>query len=212
VRKGKFNSGDFDNVIRFFGQAGDHLIRLAPLIRPLVQREWTSQVARFNQLPEAELDQFLFGTRREAIAQLREPLVELQDGRCFYCCARLRGRTEVDHFVPWSRHPDDGLDNLVAAHGACNGRKRDHLASADHVDHWVSRLCKKTGDLAEIAGAVRWGRQPERTLGVASAIYLRLPPDARLWQRGERFVPVDVDRLRRAFETAFRCLSEPASP
>jgi hypothetical protein len=36
VRRGEFNSDAFDNQVRFVGEAGDHLVRLAPLIRPLV--------------------------------------------------------------------------------------------------------------------------------------------------------------------------------
>jgi len=198
VRRGEFNSGDFDNVIRFVGDAGDHLVRLAPLIRPLVQREWAALVARFNQLPEAELERFLFGARREAIAHLAGPLGELQAGRCFYCAAKLSARAAVDHFVPWSRHPDDGLDNLVVAHAPCNGEKRDHLAAAEHVERWAERMQRQEGDLGTIAAVTRWQREPERTLGVARSIYLRLPASARLWQLEDRFVPADAPRLRRA--------------
>lgn len=198
VRRGEFGADDFDNVIRFVGDAGDHLVRLAPLIRPLVQREWAALVARFNALPEAELERFLFGAKREAIAHLAGPLGELQAGRCFYCGGRLRAAVAVDHFVPWSRHPDDGLDNLVAAHAPCNGEKRDHLAAAEHVERWRERMERQADDLGAIATSARWQREPERTLGVARSIYLRLPSSARLWQGEDRFVAADSGRLRRA--------------
>ena len=197
VRRGDWAGPAFDNVIRFVGDAGDHLVRLAPLIRPLVQREWAALVARFNELPEAELERFLFGARREAIAHLAAPLGELQDGRCFYCEAKLGPRVAVDHFVPWSRHPDDGLDNLVVAHAPCNGEQRDHLAAAEHVERWTERM-RRADDLGAIAAATRWPRELERTLGVARSIYLRLPASARLWQGQGRFVAVDAGRLRRA--------------
>ena len=39
----------------------------------------------------------------------------LQGGRCFYCEDALRGPTDVDHFIPWARYPDNGLDNLEGA-------------------------------------------------------------------------------------------------
>jgi 5-methylcytosine-specific restriction endonuclease McrA len=198
VRRGDFSSDDFDNMIRFVGEAGDHLVRLAPLIRPLVQREWARLVAQFNRLPEAELERFLFGAKREAIAHLAGPLGELQDGRCFYCAERLGARVAVDHFVPWSRHPDDGLDNLVVAHAPCNGEKRDHLAAAEHVERWAERMRRQADELGRIATATPWQREPERTLGVARSIYLRLPARARLWQLEDRFVPADTGRLRRA--------------
>jgi hypothetical protein len=199
VRRGDFNTAHFDNLIRFVGDAGDHLVRLAPLIRPLVQREWAGLVAHFNQLPEAELERFLFGASREALAHLAAPLRELQGNACFYCRGRLERSVQVDHFIPWSRHPDDRLDNLVAAHSRCNSHKRDHLAAPEHVDEWIERLRTRGEDLQAIAAETGWPREPERTRGVARAIYLRLPSRARLWRPDGDFVAVDAARLRRAF-------------
>jgi 5-methylcytosine-specific restriction endonuclease McrA len=199
VRRGEFTSDNFDNQIRFIGEAGDHLVRLAPLIRPLVQREWATLVAQFNDFPEAELERFLFGAKREAIAHLAAPLRELQGNSCFYCGTRLSDGAQVDHFVPWSRHPDDGLDNLVAAHSRCNARKSDHLAATEHVEEWTSRMRGRSADLEAVADEARWPREPQRTLAVARSIYLRLPTGARLWQLDRHFVPVDALRLRRAF-------------
>lgn len=155
VRLGEFNSDNFDNLIRFVGNAGDHLMRLAPLIRPLVQREWAALVARFNHLSEAELERFLFGAKREALAHLAAPLRELQGNGCFYCRTMIRDGAQVDHFIPWSRYPDDGLDNLVAAHPRCNGEKRDHLAAAEHVEEWTNRMRMCAAELEAIAAETR---------------------------------------------------------
>ncbi len=41
----------FNNLIRFVGDAGDHLVRPSGLLRPLIHREWSDLVARFNCLP-----------------------------------------------------------------------------------------------------------------------------------------------------------------
>ena len=41
-----------------------------------------------------------------------------------------------------------------------------------------------------------WSEEPDRTASVARGIYLRLPPDARLWLRRREFV--DPDRVRLA--------------
>src|SRR5687767_6348863 len=101
--------------------------------------------------------------------------------------------------MPWSRHPDDGLDNLVAAHSQCNSHKRDHLASAEHVEEWIERTRSRDTDLEAITTETRWQRDPARTGGVARAIYLRLPSRARLWRLAHDFVPVDSLRLRKAF-------------
>ena len=195
IRRSAFRSSHFDNAIRFIGSAGNDLVRLAPFLRPLVQREWAGLVARVNGLPEATLEQFLFGSRREAVAHLATPLLQLQDGGCFYCGKRIGGKRQVDHFVPWSRHPDDGLDNLVVAHGSCNGAKSDHLAAPEHVERWAQRTRDCKVELGQIADSAQWPYQPSRTLGIARSIYLRLPPSARLWRIKTDFVAVDDTRL-----------------
>ena len=201
VRRSTFRSSDFDNAIRFIGNAGDDLVRLAPFVRPLVQREWAGLVARVNRLDESKLEQFLFGARREAIAHLATDLLELQGGTCFYCGKRIRGRRQVDHFVPWSRHPDDGLGNLVVTDASCNGAKRDHLAAAGHVERWAERNRQREVELAQIADLEEWSHRPLRTLNVARSIYLRLPTIARLWRIERQFVAVDAPRLRSVLGT-----------
>jgi len=107
----------------------------------------------------------------------------------------------VDHFIPWSRYPDDGLENLVVAHARCNAKKRDFLAAAAHVGRWRARTrfgSPVSAELDRVAEANGWTRHPERTLGVARALYLRLPEDARLWLRGEEFVIADRPALEAA--------------
>ena len=50
--------------------------------------------------------------------------------RCFYCeglGCQTRRHAQVDHFVPWSRYPDDGLDNFVAADKRCVADKSSSL-------------------------------------------------------------------------------------
>jgi hypothetical protein len=89
--------------VRFRLGAADHLIRLAPLIRPLVELHWTRMVAALNSLglEEEHLQSHLFGSERIAFPiALRRGLADLQGGRCFYCGALLSGRTEIDHFLP----------------------------------------------------------------------------------------------------------------
>lgn len=107
--------------------------------------------------------------------------------------------------MPWARYPDDGLDNLVIAHDRCNAAKSDSLAASEHVARWAARLDAGSPSgqrLADIAATRRWEQHPARTLGVARAIYLGLPDDARLWRRGKEFVGVDRDTLTRVLATA----------
>jgi hypothetical protein len=50
------------------------------------------------------LDEFLFCSARASLQRAESPLLEAQDGSCFYCGSRVSASgTEVDHFIPWSR-------------------------------------------------------------------------------------------------------------
>jgi len=200
VRRPATRRPDFDNRILLVGDAGEHLIRLAGLLRPLIQRQWAAMVAKVNRelLEDSRLEEFLFGATRVPLRALRDPLRELQDGRCFYCDGPL-AKPEVDHFLPWSRYPDDGIENLVLADAPCNAAKRDFLASTDHVERWTARLSPQSdtsGQLREIAIAAGWESHSARTLSVARAVYLRLPIDFQLWSRSKEFVAVDREQLR----------------
>lgn len=191
----------FSNNIIFVPGASEHLVRLAPLLRPFVQKQWAAMVSQLNNLPDAGLERHLFGRDRISLAAVAEPLRDLQNGVCLYC-GRALGRAvmQVDHFIPWSRHPDDGLENLVAAHEGCNGDKRDFLASAKHVRTWRKRNVLRAPHLAQIAETLQWEREAEQTDATARAIYLRLSPEVRLWHTKREFVEADHAELRNIFQ------------
>ncbi len=73
--------------LHLLGKAGDHLVQLSGLLRPIIQRRWADTVRRINGelLGESELDEFLFGAERVSLTPVRAPLQEIQRGRCFYC-------------------------------------------------------------------------------------------------------------------------------
>ena len=65
-----------------------------------------------------------------------------QDRRCFYCDTRVSdpARAHVDHFVPWSRYPDDGKEfvapdpaAIAAALAASHGVRSSNGSSAETV-------------------------------------------------------------------------------
>jgi 5-methylcytosine-specific restriction endonuclease McrA len=60
-----------------------------------------------------------------------DKLIELQDGRCFYC-GRPHHLMTIDHVLPLSRGGDDTPANVRLAHRLCNVRKgpRLHLPEA----------------------------------------------------------------------------------
>ncbi len=201
IRRREFEGSAFDNRLLLRPGAGEHLVALSGVIRPLIHRQWIAQVTMINDLPERRLERFLFGRERARLGLVCAPLLELQGGACFYCERRIVTDAEVDHFIPWSRHPEDGLDNLVVAHGRCNGNKSDHLADAAHVDRWVRRVTEDREALAEVERATRWERAALRTENVIRSIYRGLPESVALWHAPGEFVPVDHRRLSEAFRS-----------
>lgn len=190
--------GRFANALLLKSGVADGLRRLNTLLRPIFYREWAVRVARLNRLPEAGLEGFLFDVDRASLNAVRRPLRDLHDNRCFYCDTRIGGHADVDHFIPWSRYRDDGLDNLVPAHSNCNNSKRDFLASADHLERWAERTRARDKDLTALAETCGWPRVRERSTAVVRAVYLRLPLSARLWRGPDDFVPPDHPRIRSA--------------
>jgi hypothetical protein len=193
--------GTFDNRLLLAPGVGDGLVTLNGLLRPLIQRQWAARVARMNDLEEARLESFLFGRARISLEPVRGGLQEIQRGRCFYCDDVLGGGSatgpQVDHFIPWSRYPNDAIENLVVAHDRCNARKSDFLAASDHVGRWCSRMAgDEATELLQLAELVGWETGAERSLAVARGIYFRLPVDMPLWLRGLEFAAYDVGRAR----------------
>jgi hypothetical protein len=187
-------------VVRFRPNAADELLRLAPLVRPLIELHWVRMVAAINHL-DLEGDRLrahLFGAERSRFpAQLRSGLRELQDDRCFYCAERFGSRVEVDHFVPWARWPNDAVENLVLA-DACNSHKRDHLAAARHARRWSQRAATSARDLAEIAATARWTSDERRTLAIGRSSYFHLPSGTPLWSLAGTFTDDDPKSIAAA--------------
>jgi hypothetical protein len=188
----------FDDRLYLRPGVGEWLVRLTPLLRPLVEAKWTKRVAERNPefIDHQLLDTFLFGADRINLDRVRVPLLDLQKGDCFYCHQRIRQPPEVDHFLPWSRHPDNTLDNLVAAHRACNGAKSASIAGLDHLEDWLERSHEADSSLAGLATSLSWPRKSERTIATARAVYLWLPTEARLWIAGTEFEAFDIHRAR----------------
>jgi 5-methylcytosine-specific restriction endonuclease McrA len=195
----------FDNAVLLLPDVGEYFVQLSGLLRPLIQRRWAAMIAQVNRLEESQLETFLFGATRTPTANVRAGLWEIQGRRCFYCAKRVAepAQGEVDHFVPWSRYPDDGLDNFVVADRSCNGKKSSSLAADAHLARWTRRFAVDSGEfsqLRDLAASTSWDRRPNRSLSVARAIYPRLPSDARLWLRDGEFIPPDMEAIVAALE------------
>ncbi|MGH9918029.1 MAG: HNH endonuclease [Nitrososphaerales archaeon] len=172
------------DAIRFRADAPDHLVRLSPLVRPLVETHWVHMVADLNHLTpvEADLRRHLFGTERGTFPPvLRRGLIELQRQACFYCGTGLDERCAVDHFIPWTRWPNDAIENLVVAHSTCNSHKSDRIPGPTPPIRWADRLRIQRKDIRQLAVGAKWSSAPDRTISVATSLYGHLPEGTPLW-------------------------------
>jgi hypothetical protein len=179
--------------IRLLEGVADRLVVLGPLLRPLIELHWTRDVARWTGVSTEEdrLRAHLFGTDRVGFPlPLRDALHELQGGRCFYCDATLGRAVQVDHFLAWSRWPNDAIENLVLA-DRCNGDKSDHLTVAEHLERWRGRLREQGEALADIASDMRWPSDAVRSVALVRSTYLHLAPRTPLWVLGKEFIEAD---------------------
>jgi 5-methylcytosine-specific restriction endonuclease McrA len=179
---------DGGGLVRFRPGASDALLRLGPLIRPLIETHWARMVASINRidLQEERLRAHLFGTLRQAFPPpLRRDLAALHQGRCFYCDRALGNRFDLDHVVPWTRFPNDAIENLVPADPKCNNDKRDTLPAIIHVSRWAKQIEANGPDLNEIAQSTNWLTDPSHTLAIARSTYRHLAFGTPVWlERG----------------------------
>ena len=171
------------------------LLSLAGLVRPLVELHLTREVARFNRQAfsqEDRLREFLFGASRVDLSHLVAGLTDVQQGRCFYCRASLRrGQVDVDHFLPWSRMPNDALANLVLADRTCNGAKSNHLAAFTHLDAYAHR---EAGALGDLAADQSWPLGVDESRRAITSLYAHLPAGSSLWVAPGVFEILDPER------------------
>jgi 5-methylcytosine-specific restriction endonuclease McrA len=179
--------------VSFLPGVADRLVVFGPLLRPLIELHWTRDVARWTGVATEDdrLRGHLFGVERMGFpAPLRRGLAELQEGCCFYCGERISGPGEVDHFLAWSRWPNDAVENLVLA-DRCNGAKSDHLAAAGHLSKWMDHRRSLGGDLVALANQVRWHSEPQRSVALVRSTYGHIAPGTPLWLHGSTFVDAD---------------------
>jgi len=178
--------------VRLRPGVAERLVQLGPLLRPLIELHWTRDVARWSRVAveDDHLRAHLFGATRAAFpAAVRDGLAALQDGRCFYCDAPLPRACDVDHFLPWSRWPNDAVENLVVA-DRCNRDKSDHLVAPAHLERWVERFARST-ELLALAGHAGWETDPARSAGLVRSTYGLLPAGTPLWRRRREFERAD---------------------
>jgi hypothetical protein len=178
---------------------------LGSLLRPISEQVWVIDLVQRNKLDSEEslVHQHLFGSERRAFPLVvRQKLLRLQGGKCFYCKTRLTNKSHFDHFIPWSKYPNDAIENLVLACEPCNGSKTDHLATPDIVRHWLSHLTANAVALSSIVEKVNLDSDADRTRQLARGTYQGLADGALLWQSNRtltQLTAVYKCQLTRAF-------------
>ncbi len=163
----------------------------AILLKSYLTSVWLADVRAMNktQLDADDLSDFLFGATRANLLKTVTPLRLMQQNRCFYCSRELTGKVHVDHVIPWSRVPIDGLYNLVLSDQQCNLDKSASLPIRGHLDRALHR---DGADLAIVAAASRLPLLHKRTMGAAMGIYRSLPDGFPLWSQARMFEPYQL--------------------
>lgn len=132
------------------------LAHFSHIIFKLCQQYWTEFIRNnkrnqhlFNQ--DTDLQGFLFNQSRQNLASLLPMLIDIQDCKCFYCAKPLKKDMEVDHFIPWSKYPNDTAHNFVLADRSCNNAKRDYLADIPFYERWQLRNQAYNQDITSFA-------------------------------------------------------------
>jgi hypothetical protein len=191
------NNSAFDNRLKFLPGVAECLLTLAPLIRPMVHREWTTFITQIeaNRIETDKVFEFLFVRQREQLGPVRKPLLELQQGRCFYCGAPMNAAGgHVDHFIPWSRHPNNAIENLVVAHSTCNSSKSDFFAAPKHLQSWKERL--RSPGIAQVARELKWDSRRSASISIVQSIYSRLSPGIMVWNSKADMIDFDVEHTK----------------
>jgi hypothetical protein len=111
----------------------------------------------------------------------------------------LGAKTDVDHFVPWSRYPVDLAYNFVLAHASCNNQKRDRLAALGHLERWVRRNMERQDDLARRFERASIVHDLGASICVTRWAYGQAAAAGSLvWQRADELVPLPA-----SWESAF---------
>ncbi len=76
-----FGGAAMRTTLRLHPGVGEQLVALSPLLVPVLQAEWTNQVAVLNALPTEHLRTHLFGRQRQNLGPVRELLRSLQGAR-----------------------------------------------------------------------------------------------------------------------------------
>ncbi len=195
-----YRRGDGKRWIRFEPGIVACLVNFALLVEDAVRSAWLRFVLRCNPLvlgAACQVEEFLFPAGRNGLVAWRDALLDVSGPRCFYCEREIQSDPDVDHFLPWSRYPRDLGHNFVLAHADCNQRKKNHLASCDHLERWHRRNDDLGPQLVQRFEASRLPHDWLTLRRVASSLYhMAANANASVWQAGNKLVPLSAEWRR----------------
>lgn len=180
-------------VIRLRPGVASGLAQLSRLLKPAIEYVWVDMVWRKNQDRYKEvldIKGHLFGRQRLPLGRVGRLLKSEFGAECFYCGYTLETDGQVDHVLPWSIAPIDGVANLVVACRRCNSSKSNNMPAVQHADRALTRDRSK---LERIADAV--GSEPEndRVVRVASNLYHQgMAEQSQVWLAVDYFISLDL--------------------
>jgi hypothetical protein len=178
-----------DNAIQLMTGVSFCLRRFAGFIRTMARQGWLSEIRRnpknaYLVGDGATLEEFLFGDERVPLGKVREILLPIQSGRCFYCGMQMGEAIHVDHFVPFTRYPINLAHNLVLAHVGCNSDKSDLLADLPYLEIWSERNHRMGQEIGEAMAKRGIVADLDSARGIARWAYVRAQDSGSLlWVR-----------------------------
>ena len=167
--------------------------RFYDLVVHLSRHAWIQKIQSYPENSsllgsQTQLDDFLFGVNRQALAKARPLLEEIQHGKCFYCQKPLNTQTEVDHFIPFVKYSNDLGHNFVVAHHSCNNSKRDNLGAIIHRDRWYEQNIIENNELIGNELNPYFNCDAPRSEAVTSWAYqIAIKNNAQLWLDNKHF-------------------------
>lgn len=176
------------------------LLILKPLLLLHIETLWMNLVAEWNpQVTDAaKLREILFEEPRTSTASLRSPLLNLQNGLCFYCGQNAGKNFEVDHFLPYSLGHNESVENFVVACRKCNASKSASLPALRHLKKWRKRLdptSPTSRSLAALATGTSRPFRPNSTISEAWSAYKYAGPGKLLWLADDTYETIDLARV-----------------
>jgi hypothetical protein len=167
--------------------ANSSLRKFHQLIQEMVRVRWIQFIKSIkdNELVLGQQDDlyaFLFESKRESLSRVGKGLRSLFNDRCFYCGHKLREKSDVDHFIPFSQYGRDIGQNFVPSHPQCNRSKSNWLAGERHLNNWLNHLSLNASDVSDIAESAGFISDPTAILAVAEWAYRQaFDANARAW-------------------------------